>query len=419
MIPDMTTSPRIQSQTARLSFGWRQLLGGGACVLAVLFAVSRLSAEPPAPVSAGETTSLLQQLSDETQRVYGKARLSMVRVQLPTPQWLEQINRQKEFLDKWGNRLDPAVREQIIEQQERAVLQLRQHQGGVPSSQPAGVALEIRSTPRFDLTTRPSMPPTSQPALGKLQVTDGHRSDPGNLVLIVTGLLVDTDGHAVFPTFVDKKVFGDNLAMLALTGDGQPTRAKFVGSDRQTNLTVLQLEKHTGQAVALGHSRPDDGVLTLVIAGDGGARLVVWSNLHPEPGLAVLPDGSVAGFGFDGHFLGASTAKPIVDQLIATGEVRRAVLGVTMSEVAKEDLIRQSRPELGSQPAIRILAVDPDTAASRGGVQTDDLILAVGGEPVGDPPTFGAVIATRSGPTVLHVLRGSHLIDLTVDLRPK
>ena len=43
-------------------------------------------------------------------------------------------------------------------------------------------------------------------------------------------------------------------------------------------------------------------------------KMVVWTNQHPEPGFAILTDGSVAGFGFDGHFLSAAAAKPIVDQ---------------------------------------------------------------------------------------------------------
>jgi hypothetical protein len=348
------------------------------------------------PGSAEGAPSLLQQLSDETQRVYGKARKGMVHVQLPTPQWLEQMNKQKEFLNKWSNRLDPAVREQIVEQQERAITQLHARNGAGATSQPSGAS------------TRPS---------AALQVTDVRRSDAGNLILVATGLLVDDNGHAVFPLFVDRNDIGDNL-LPAITGDGQPTTARFIGSDRNTNLTVLQLLKHTGQPVTLGHSRPDDGVLTLVIAAEGGARLVVWSNLHPEPGLAVLPDGSVAGFGFDGHFLGASTCKPIVDQLIAHGEVHRAALGVVTIEVAKEDLIRQARPELGDKPAIRILAVDPNSAAARGGVRPDDLILAIGDEAVGDAPTFAAVIATRTGSTVLRVLRGNQTIELTVNLRP-
>jgi hypothetical protein len=357
--------------------------------------------------------SLLQQLSDETQRVYGKARLGMVRVQLPTPQWLDQINQQireqQELLRKWGDRLDPAVRQQIIDQMERQIQQVRTRQGTVPATQPAGLSIAmIAATRASGSTTRPA---------GKDQSTEAHHPELGNLILVATGLLVDDDGHAAFPVFVDRRDVGDNM-LPALTGDGRPTTAKFIGSDRLTNLTVLQLTKPSGQPTALGHSRPDDGVLTLVIAADSGARLVVWNNLHPEPGLAVLPDGSVAGFGFDGHFLSASTAKPIVDQLIVHHEIHRAVLGVVIQELQKDDPTRQTRENLGNKPAIHVMAVDPESVAFHAGMRPDDLILAVDGEMVGDAPTFAAVIATHSGSTVLRVLRGDREVDVTVVLKP-
>jgi hypothetical protein len=47
------------------------------------------------------------------------------------------------------------------------------------------------------------------------------------------------------------------------------------------------------------------------------------------------------------------------------------------------------------------------------------LILAVAGEPVGDPPAFAAVIAARSGQTAFTVLRGAETINLSIDLEPK
>ena len=68
-----------------------------AALLAIGVATSQLRADPP---------TLLQQLSDETQRVYLQSRHSMVRVQLPTPQWLEQYNERTAFLQKWGPKLD-------------------------------------------------------------------------------------------------------------------------------------------------------------------------------------------------------------------------------------------------------------------------------------------------------------------------
>jgi hypothetical protein len=353
----------------------------------------RSRADPPvAPAPVSQT--LLQQLSNETQQLYTQSCRSMVRVQLPAPQWLEDYNtRQRQInlqqlLDVWGTRLDPVAREHFAQELGR----------------PA--------------TTQSATQSATQPFSVQLQMNVVPRPDDAPLALYAVGLLVDDKGHAVFPIYVDHKSLGD-AALPAVTGAGEFTFAKFVGSDQRTNLTVLQLDKHGGVPAALGHRRPEDGVLTMAIAHDGSAKLVVWSNQHPEPGFAILTDGSMAGFGFNGYFLGASQAKPVVDQLIATGQVHRALLGVLTREVGKEDPLRRQRRQLGTSPAIRILRVQNDSAASRGGLLPDDLILKIGDEPVGDAPTFAAVIASKSGETVLHVLRGEQMIERTVNLQPQ
>ena len=365
----------------------------GVATAAIAGTLFRSHADPTPP--APPHTPLLQQLSAETQGLYTTSRHSMVRVQLPTPQWLEEYNRRQNA----GTMLDPQLREKYQEDQEKAAKAAH----GAPSTQTIAPPTTASST---------------QPFAVKIQVTDAPRGPASPLALFAMGVLVDQQGHAVFPVYVDKKTVGD-APLQAVTGDGESTTAKFVGSDMATNLTVLQLEKRVGVPTALGHSRPDDGVLALSIAADGGARLIVWNNQHTEPGFAFLTDGALAGFGFDGQFLGASQAKPIVEQLINTGVVHRAVLGVLTQAVGKEDPVRRQHPQLGNSPAIRIIRVRQDSAASQGGIQADDLILKIGDEPVGDAPTFAAVIASKNGATVLHLLRGEKLTDVTVNLEAK
>jgi hypothetical protein len=355
------------------------------------------------PPSTQPATPLLQQLSDETQQLYRQSRHSMVRVRLPAPQWLEQYNQQQQFLQKWSSQLNPEAREKILQEQERALGALHQP----PTTNPA--------TQSSDMLT---IPASTQPTKGELQVTDAPRPGDVGISLFAVGLLVDGQGHAVFPVYVDRKDLG-NSPLPAVTGEGQVTTATFVGSDPKTHLTVLQLADHSGTPAALGHRKPEDGTLTMVIAIDGGAKMVVWNNLHYETGFAILPDGAVAGFGFDHGFLGAATAKPVVDQLISTGHVHRAILGVVTQDVDRDDGLRRQRPELGTGPAIRIIAVQKGSAADRGGIQAEDLILAIGDQAVGDAATFAAVIATRSGDTTLKVLRGEKTIELTVNLQPK
>lgn len=337
-----------------------------------------LSLAVPAPAQTRPATdaapTLLQQLNNDTRTLYLTVRTGLVRVQLPTPRWLEQLNARHDLLEKWGPQLSPEVREQLARQQMQ-----RERNDRRPGTQPA--------------STRAVNP----------------------LVLLTTGMLIDDAGHAVVPLFVDAAALGTGPLRVEL-GDGNFTTARFLGSDRKTNITVLQLATFPHQRVKLNPSRPPVGSLVMVIGPDGACRLGVWSNLHVENGLIVMPDASVAGFGFAGQFLGAAACKPLVDQVVQTGRVHRAVLGVRVQEVAWDDVVRRQRSELGDRPALVVLQVDPDSAADRGRLCAGDMILSVAQQAVGDGPTFAAVIASRRGVTPLAVLRQGRVLKLQVEL---
>ena len=374
-------------------------LNGAVVAIAALCLSTTARADPP----------LLQQLSDETQHLYGRARLGMVRVRLPTPQWLAQENRLRQFMAKWGNQLDPAVRERLIAEQERAAVAA--HAGA--STQPIGRPATVPAWP------------TTAPATA-LTVADSPAA--ADRVLVATGVLVDSAGHVVFPLYIDRSDLGTPPTLAALTGDGRPAVATFVGSDRNTNLTVLKLDdpgpSPAPLLVTADASRPADGSVALVVTPEGSAHLTVWTSTSADIGLVIRPDGTFAGFGFPDDFVSAATARPIVAQLVATGTVRRPVLGVVGVAVRRSYLFDpavvaadDAADAAGGGPAaVYVRAVEPNSAADRAGVRPADVILAVAGQPVG-PRTFAAVIAARRGKTVLRVRRASQALDVTVDLQ--
>lgn len=385
---------------------------GGLLATAAVIVAGRVRANPPVPSGP---PGLLQQLSDETQRVYGQARAGIVRVQLPTPIWLNQQNRQQQ---EWLRRLDEQARlghaSSPAEDQERAALLAR-------GFRPGGLL------PTGEFGGEPPAPPASQPVAPKEKPDKADKLDGGfrvstrtpadaTQVLTAVGLLVDGDGHIVVPIYLDRDVIGP-AELPAWAGDGRVTTARFVGSDRLAGLTVLQLADHNGSPAALDHGRPDDGTLALAIAFDGGGRLVFWSGLRQETGLVFLPDGAFAGFGFDAqHFFAANQAKAIVDQLIARGEVVRPKLGVKIDEVPADDLVRQRVAALGTRAAVRVRAVAVGSPADAVGVKPDDLILSIDGRPVGDRRTLGAVMAGCNGQTPIRILRGATTVDVVVTL---
>jgi S1-C subfamily serine protease len=271
------------------------------------------------------------------------------------------------------------------------------------------------------------------------------------------GLLLNDQGDVLVPTYIEREAVGDQPVRLAVGDGGEPIDARFVGSDEQTQLTVLRCvppgEKAVagdkagaggkavagekgdrsdvakgkaaagpvpglGRPVPLSRDRLADGTLVLVLSpADGAGRLTVWNNNGArEFGVVVTIDGRVAGIARGGQFLSGSACQLIADQIVRHGAVRRATLGVIITQVDPADPARGQVPELGDRPAVRVDQVIKGSTADRAGVRVGDLILAVAGEPVHDIPSLAAAIAGRDGPTQLSVLREGAVVTVTVAL---
>jgi membrane-associated protease RseP (regulator of RpoE activity) len=193
-------------------------------------------------------------------------------------------------------------------------------------------------------------------------------------------------------------------------GGNQIVAAHFVGSDRQTNLTVIQLDSPLGSPVALVGGRPPDGALIMLLSpnGDSG-HLSIWTGGQQDRGLLITTAGNVGGFVRLGQYLSGDAMKPIASELIQYGKVRRAALGV---------LISQAETPAG-QRAMRIEQVIQNSAAAAAGLREGDFILSLAGSSVGDVPSFAAAIAERNGQTDLEILRDGQPVTVTVNLKPQ
>jgi hypothetical protein len=230
------------------------------------------------------------------------------------------------------------------------------------------------------------------------------------------GMILNTHGDVLLPLFIDPAY----VQQVQVTVDERDVTKGTVRSvDRQTGLTILRLAKPAGKPVRFAQVKPEPGSLVLMLAPTRrSARLSVWTGgVDDNSTILVNAAGEFAAIVRNGHALYPATFLPIVDQLLKSGMVQRARLGVDILEVPIDDPQRLKFPALGARSAAYVDAVLPDSPAAKAGIQPGDLILSVAGEAVADIPTFAAAIANRRGRTSLLLLRDGQEHTLTVDLQ--
>jgi len=318
--------------------------------------------QPTIPPVSGR--SILQQISAESERLFESVRPSLVVVQMPAPKWLKLMMEENDPLHRWDGKIDPALQRRLMEQQ-KATAKLAP--GNSPSTQPS-TDTQVDLAPRY------------------------------------LGLVVNTDGCIVVPMFVEHETVGDQP--IDVIAGGKPMKAKFVGADRKTNLTVLKIDGFSGQPAKLG-DKPGAGALVMALAatGDSG-QLIIWTGGMQENTIVLSVDGKVAGFSRAGQFLSGENSKVIIDQLIQFGAVKRATLGVWLQQFLQED----------GTPGVRIVKVQENSAAARGGLMEGDIIVSLNAQPMADVPTFAAAIAAGKGETPIEVIRNGRTVQCNVVL---
>jgi hypothetical protein len=356
--------------------------------------------------------NLLDELNKQTTALYRQAQTGIYHVQLPQPKWVNAYA--MAAVKRWDKQLDPELRKRL----EGQAPEMAEAADVSPGAADRGAGDDTTTLPGKGtyIVVRPRAVALEQrdPVLGgMLQAPPATRPDfaPNNI-----GLLLDPDGHVLVPLYVEREAVGAEPVKVCAP-DGQTISARFIGSDRQTNLTLLQVEKPVGQPVRLGTNRPEAGALVMCLSPtDGSGHLGVWSDEAQENGIVLTTDGQVAGIARYGQFLAGSSCELISRQLIEYGAVKRATLGVLITEIRRDDAA--PGPQTGpSRSGMRIDQVIAGSAADKAGLRTGDVVLAIGPDAVRDLPSFAAAIAARSGPTELQVLRDRSVLKITVDLQ--
>jgi serine protease DegQ len=240
--------------------------------------------------------------------------------------------------------------------------------------------------------------------------------------------------------------------------DGKKVAAKVVGSDPETDLAVLHVDAQNLPAITLGQAenlRVGDVVLAIgnplgvgqtvtmgivsalhrtglrintfenfiqtdaaINQGNSGGALVDASGNLVGINTAILSQsGGSIGIGFA---IPVSTAKQVMEQLIASGAVTRGWVGVELQEITPE--LAESF-KLGTTAGVLVAGVQRGSPADRAGVKPGDIIMMVNGNQAKDPDSMrNLIVALTPGKQATLKLkrdRSDLELQVTVGKRPE
>lgn len=239
---------------------------------------------------------------------------------------------------------------------------------------------------------------------------------------------------------------------VALT-DGKKLRAKIIGADQETDLAVLQVDGIKLPAITFGETdRLKVGDVVLAIGnpfgvgqtvtmgivsalGRSGLQINTYENfiqtdaaINPGNSGGALTDaaGNLIGintaiYSRTGGSLGigfaipASTARMVMEQIVASGSVTRGWIGVEAQEITPE--LAESFGLATIRGAL-IAGVLRGSPADKGGVKPGDILLSADSKPVTDPTAMLNIVAgLPPGRTVaVRVRRDQKEVELQVEV---
>lgn len=263
-----------------------------------------------------------------------------------------------------------------------------------------------------------------------------------------SGFIVSADGIILTNAHVVK---GAKEVSVKLT-DRREFRAKVLGADDKTDIAVLKIEASNLPVAKLGKTselKVGEWVLAIgspfgfentVTAGvvsakgrslpDDSAVPFIQTDVAINPGNSGGPlfntRGEVVGINSQiytrsGGYQGVSFAIPIdvankiKNQIVATGKVEHARLGVSVQEVnqAFADSFKLAKPE-----GALVSSVEKGSPADKAGLQSGDVIQQVNGQPIVSSGDLPAVIglATPGDTVTLSVWRQGSSKELSAKL---
>lgn len=257
-----------------------------------------------------------------------------------------------------------------------------------------------------------------------------------------TGVIWDKSGNIA----TNSHVVGRAARIEVTLPSGENVSAKVVGHDRLSDIAVLSIEGFQGTLTPIERGNSDNlsaGQFVLALANPFGESVSVCSGIITNPrgriggpwtdnliitdarlnrgysgGPLVDASGRMIGmnaamFSNRGIAIPIGVLATIVSDLLTSGSVKRAYLGVVSNEIL---LPEEVMAEIGQSEGLIVLSVEVGSPAKRAGVAVGDVVIAVDSKSVESYRDLQRVLTARViGKEVeLKVLRGERELRLKI-----
>ncbi|WP_158746145.1 trypsin-like peptidase domain-containing protein [Acidisphaera sp. L21] len=286
----------------------------------------------------------------------------------------------------------------------------------VTQVRPAVVSIttKLRAQPDDEDSGMPNFPGMRHPEQGR-----GHAIEARG-----SGFIIDADGTIVTNNHVVKDAQSVSVTM----DDGTQLPAKIIGRDPRSDLAVLRVDAgHKLQFIQLGDSNnvkpgqwvvavgnpfglggtvtsgivsargrdigsgPYDSFIQVDAAinqGNSGGPLFTQDGKVIGVNTAILsPSGGSVGIGFA---IPSDTVRSVVAELEKSGHVTRGYIGVQAQQVSTQ---MSAALHLPSANGALVASVEPDSPASKAGLQPGDVIQTVNGTKIANPRDLAVDVA--------------------------